>query len=347
MNLPANYVPLYHLTRGDTVESVHYGAIAVVDSHGRLLAWAGDVQTVTFLRSTAKPFQALPFVERGGMEHFGLTPAELAVICASHSGTDRHVAVVRSIQQKAGLQEDQLQCGVHPPYHAPTAEALRARGEAPTPNRHNCSGKHSGMLAHAVLRGLPLDDYLALEHPVQQSIRETLTTMAGLSPDQLHIGTDGCSAPNFAIPLYHAAWAYARLVDPHDQPPERQRACHQIVSAMTSHPDLVGGPGRFDTRLMQVAGHKLVAKGGAEGYQGLGIRPRTGQHGIGIALKIADGDAARRARAAVVLETLRQLQVLNEDELQSLADFGPRRPVHNWRQRIVGEGYPVFRLQQV
>lgn len=340
------YSPLYHLRRGAVVESVHYGAAAVVDSAGHLLAWVGNAHVITFLRSAAKPFQALPFVEQGGVEHFGLTAEELALMCASHSGTDRHVAVARRLQQKAGVEEADLQCGTHPPYDNATAEALRQRGEAPTPNRHNCSGKHSGMLAHARLRGLPLESYLAPEHPVQQSILQVMSQMAGLPPEEIALGTDGCSAPNFAMPLYHAAWAYARLVDPWDQPAARQAACRQIVSAMTGHPWLVGGPGRFDTRLMEVAGQKLVAKGGAEGFQGVGIRPQPGERGIGIALKIADGDAKNRARPAVVLEILQQLGVLGVEELQALADFGPRRPVYNWRRLVVGEGSPAFSLQR-
>lgn len=342
----SSYTPLYHLTRGETLESVHFGALAVVDSHGHLLAWAGDPQVVTFLRSTAKPFQALPFVERGGMAHFGLTDEELALICASHSGTDRHVAVARRLQDKVGIAESALQCGVHPPYDAETVEAMRARGEQPTPNRHNCSGKHTGLLAHAVMRGLPRDTYLDPAHPVQQDIRRTLAEMSGLEPQAIHLGTDGCSAPNFALPLYHAAWAYARLVEPHDQPPARQAACAHIVRAMTTHPAMVGGPGRFDTRLMTVAGDRLVSKGGAEGYQGIGILPAVLGRGVGIALKIADGDARGRARSAVALEVLRQLGVLQQADLEALADFGPRKPVYNVRQRVVGEAYPAFTLQR-
>jgi len=148
------------------------------------------------------------------------------------------------------------------------------------------------------------------------------------------------------MPLYHAAWAYARLVEPHDQPPARQAACQKIVAAMTQHPDMVGGPNRFDTRLMEVAGQKLVAKGGAEGFQGVGILPHVLGRGVGVALKIADGDPKGRARAAVVLEVLRQLGVLTGEELHALADFGPRKSVYNWRKLVVGEGFPAFSLQQ-
>ncbi len=343
---PSGYVPLFVLTRGDTVESVHFGALAVVDAQGRLLASVGDPFVAPFLRSTAKPFQALPFVEDGGPQHFGLADEEIAVMCASHSGTDRHVAVVRRFQQKVGVREDQLLCGTHPPYDPATAEALKARGEAPTPNRHNCSGKHTGMLAQAVLHGSPLEDYIAWEHPVQQRIREALAAMCGLPPERIALGVDGCSAPNFALPLYHAAWGYARLMDPRDLPPRRAEAARTIVRAMTGHPFMVGGPGRFDTLLMEATQGRVLAKGGAEGYQGLGLPPGAlgpGHPGVGVALKIADGDPKGRARSAVALEVLRQLGVLPQIP-QALRPFGPEIPVRNWRKRQVGRGYPTFTL---
>ncbi len=341
------YTPLVALTRGETVESVHFGGLAVVDSQGRLLAAVGDPMTVAYLRSTAKPFQAMPLVEDGGLERFGFDEAELALMCASHSGTDEHVAVAQRIQAKVGVTEQDLLCGVHPPYHKPTAEALRARGEEPTPNRHNCSGKHSGMLAQAVLHGWPTDDYIDLQHPVQQRILETFAAMCGLEPKQVAWGVDGCSAPNFAVPLYHAAWAYARLVDPHDLPPQRAEAARKVVQAMMRHPFLVAGPERFDTLLMEAFPGRVVAKGGAEGYQGLGVLPGalgTEHPGVGIAIKIADGDPQGRARSVVALEVLRQLGFW-EHLPERLQRFGPTRPVHNWRRRVVGQAYPTFRLR--
>ena len=139
------------MTRGDIVESVHFGAIAAVDSTGKLVAWYGDPDLLTFTRSSAKPLQALPFLESGGMSYFDLTLQEVALLCASHSGTDEHMAVIQSIQAKTGVRESDLMCGVHTVYDRKTAEAMRERGETPTPNRHNCSGKHTGMLAFARL----------------------------------------------------------------------------------------------------------------------------------------------------------------------------------------------------
>lgn len=345
---PAPYQPLVQITRGTIVESIHFGAFAVVDVHGNLLASHGDPYTVTYLRSSAKPFQALPFIERQGHEVYHLSPSEIALACASHSGTDEHVAVVRSLQGKAGISEKDLLCGVHPVEHPPTAEAMRQRGEQPTPNRHNCSGKHSAMLAFARMLGLPKEDYIHPDHPIQRQILQTFAEMCNLPVEQVVVGIDGCSAPNFAVPLYHAALAFARLCDPQTgqvQPPERARACQVITAAMTAHPDMVAGPGRFDTRLMQTASGRVLAKGGAEGYQAIGLLPGAlgpGSAALGIAIKISDGDHASRARSAVALEILRQLGALSPSELEALADFGPRKPVYNWRKIVVGEIRPCF-----
>jgi len=341
------YLPLLELTRGDTVESLHHGSIAISDSKGHLVAWYGDPQVVTFLRSTAKPFQALPFFEHGGQAAFDLTPAEIALICASHSGTDEHVAVALKIQSKAGLQETDLLCGVHPPYDDATADAMRLRGEQPTPNRHNCSGKHTGMLAFARMQGWSTDNYIDLHHPVQREIIKTFAEMCALPPEQVRIGIDGCSAPNFAVPLCNAALAFAILGDHTSLPPARAAACRQIVTSMTSHPEMVAGPGRFDTLLMRNTSGRILAKAGAEGYQGLALLPGwlgPGSPALGIAIKIADGDLRGRARPAVSLAALWQLGALSTAELESLAEFGPEFTLSNWRQIQVGLGRPCFRL---
>jgi L-asparaginase II len=351
--------PIFEVTRGRIVESVHFGAVAVVDSNGRLLARSGDPQVVTFLRSSAKPFQALPFIERGGDQTFHLTSKEVAIICGSHDGTDKHVEVVKSIQAKVGVQESDLLCGSHPLSHVSTVEAMRARSEVPTPNRHNCSGKHTGMLAAARMRGLPIADYVNPEHPVQKTILETLAEICSLPVGQVEVGIDGCSVPTFAVPLYNAAFGFARLCDPRGLQAERATACRCITQSMMAHPFMVGGSGRFDTRLMEVCSRRMVAKGGAEGYMILGIMGGVlgaGSPGVGIAFKISDGDLVirkpngetyNRVRPAVALEILRQMGYISEKELKMLAaDFGPVKPVTNWRKLVVGEARPAFTLQR-
>lgn len=326
---------------------MHYGSIAVSDNQGRLVAWYGDPHTLTFLRSSAKPFQALPFIENNGHEYFSLTPDEIALLCASHSGTDQHVNCVTSIQKKAGVLESELKCGVHPVYDSATAEKMRERGDDISPNRHNCSGKHTGMLAFANMKGWSTENYLEFNHPVQEKILSAFAEMSGMEGQEVGVGIDGCSAPNFAIPILNAALAYARLCDPQGLSEERASACRVIASAMTSQPYMVGGPGRFDTRLMEVSVGNIISKGGAEGYQAIGIMPGAlyqDSPALGIAFKVSDGDLRNRARPAISLEILRQLKALNPSQENNLSEFGPTLPLKNWQEIEVGFTRPAFQL---
>lgn len=348
--------PIFEVTRGNVVESVHYGSIAVVDATGKLISSYGNPYEVAFLRSSAKPFQALPFVERGGVEYFKFTPPELAISCASHEGSDMHVQTVEGIQRKIGIEERQLQCGVHLPGDVKALKSLIVNNRPPTPNQNNCSGKHTAMLAHARMRGLHVENYLDLEHPVQEDILATFADMCQLPVAEVRLGTDGCSAPNFAVPLYNAALAMARLCDPRGLSEARAAACRKITSAMTTHPEMVSGYGEFDEQLMRVGEGKIVCKRGAEGYQIVGLMPGVldpDSPGMGIALKVSDGDASRmaldlsqspRVRPAVVLETLRQMWALSSTQEQALASFGPVKPVKNHRGIVTGESRPAFEL---
>jgi L-asparaginase II len=352
-------VGLLELTRGGIVESTHYGAIAVADNRGRLLYSCGDPQTVAFLRSSAKPFQALPFFEGGGPEHFGLNQQERSLICGSHEGSDEHVRTVESIQAKTGIHESDLQCGVHMPSDADSYRALVARKETPSQNRNNCSGKHSGMLAYCKMRGWPLKNYLAPGHPIQQEILAAFAELCDVRREDVKLGVDGCSAPNFAVPLFNAALAFARLCDPRDFPMGRAKALHDISSAMTSQPAMISGPDEFDCRLMQAGAGQMVCKRGAEGFQAVGVMAGSlglGSPGMGIAFKVADGDPAvrdlrgeprNRVRPAVTLEILRQIGALGHGELAQLAKFGPVLPVTNLRDLIVGESRPAFELKKI
>ena len=348
--------PLFEVTRGRVVESVHHGSIAVVDTNGTLIAAHGDPQMVAFLRSSAKPFQVLPFVERGGVEYFGFSPRELALSCASHEGSDMHVQAVRQLQEKIGIQESNLQCGTHLPGDVEELKSLIIHDRKPTTNHNNCSGKHTAMLAHARMRELPLENYLALDHPVQMDILSTFAAMCKLPVEQVELGTDGCSAPNFAVPLYNAALAFARMCDPRELPEERAQACRKITSAMTAFPEMVSGYGEFDEQLMKAGKGRIVCKRGAEGYQIVGVLPGTRgaeSLGLGIAIKVSDGDASRmgmnlessnRVRPAVTIEILRQLGVLSPEQEQALAAFGPQKSITNHREIVTGMSRPVFRL---
>jgi L-asparaginase II len=224
---------------------------------------------------------------------------------------------------------------------------MRERGEQPTPNHHNCSGKHTGMLANARLHGLAIEDYLNLAHPLQKLILKTFAEMVSLQPEQVAIGIDGCSAPTFGAPLRSAAHAYALLADPSGLAPRRTAALRRICAAMIANPDMVAGPARWDTLVMQAAGGKLVSKSGAEGFQAMGILPGAlgpGSPALGIALKIADGDLGGRAAGSAAMAALVQLGVLDEQARLALAQFD-RRPLRNWRGIEIGEVRPAFQLR--
>jgi len=347
---------LFETTRGSIVESVHYGSIAVVDSSGKLLASYGNHQMVAFLRSSAKPFQALPFVERGGVEHFGFTLSELSISCASHNGSEMHVKTVHGMQAKIGVEEAGLMCGAHMPDDVSARKHMIVNDEQPTANRNNCSGKHTAMLAHAKMRGLPLENYIDIDHPIQQDILFTFAEMCMISVEQVQLGVDGCSAPNFAIPLYNAALGMARLCDSRELPQSRADACQKIVTAMTTHPEMVSGYGEFDEQLMRVGAGKIVCKRGAEGFQIIGLKAGVlgkDSPGVGIAFKVSDGDASRtaddlstsnRVRPAVALEILRQLGALSSEQRQVLGQFGPVKSIKNHRGIETGHSQPVFKF---
>jgi L-asparaginase II len=340
--------PLVEIIRGETIESIHYGAFIVVDAQGTMLAGLGNPDLVTFPRSSMKPFQALPFIERGGAEVFGFTDQEIAIMCASHSGTAAHQQVLTGMHEKIGTQESDLDCGVHWPGDAETRTAMRIAGEEPRPFHHNCSGKHTGMLAYARLRDVDIQDYLNPSHPIQVSIRETLVEMVELSPEALSMGIDGCSAPVYAFPLRNMALGVAKLADPVALDLKRANACRKITKAMMSHPTMIAGPGKFDTQLMTIAKGKVFSKGGAEGYQIIGVMPGVmfaASPALGIAIKIADGDTSGRARAAVSMTILEALGILDEGAIEAMRPFGSV-PLKNWRKLIVGEIRPVKTIKE-
>lgn len=352
-----SHAPLLELLRGRIVESVHYGSIAVVDADGKPLASHGDPQTVAFFRSSAKPFQALPFVERGGVEFYGYTPRELALSCASHESAAIHLEAVAALQRKVGIVEDNLQCGGHMPGDVDMFRKFVISGETPTANYNNCSGKHTTMLAHAKMRGLPLENYLEISHPIQQDILNTLAEMCEYEREKIELGVDGCSAPNFALPLYNAALGMARLCDPRSLPEPRAAACRKITSAMTSYSEMVSGFGEFDCEVMKIGAGRIVTKRGAEGYQIMGILPGVlspDSRGVGVAIKVSDGDLGQRkddltessrVRSTIALEILRQLGALSPEQVQSLSKFGPVRTLKNHRGIVTGQARPAFTLQ--
>lgn len=328
---------LAEATRGGHAESVHTGSVAVVDVRGKLLYSVGDPHCLTFTRSTIKPFQALPFLRSGGPGQFGFGTRELALLCASHSGENMHTEIVQGMLQKAGCDEHHLRCGCHIPIRY-------AQGEAPPPDAHftqlhnNCSGKHAGFLAWCVQHKQPLETYLDPAHALQQEIRIALADVTGLEPGELIAGVDGCSAPNYALPLARLAHSYARLAQGRADPSNGPHM-ESLFAAMTSHPELVSGTGRSDLAFMQAAPGDWVAKVGAEAVQVIGIRSA----GIGIAVKIADGN--NRALYPATIAVLQQLGLLTDLEGSPLAAFA-RPAIRNCRGLQTGEIHAGFELER-
>lgn len=336
-------VPLARVYRGGRVESLHAGSIAVVDSDGRLLAFAGDPSFVTCIRSAAKPFQALPLLENGGVDEFELTPEEIALTCASHGGEPLHVATAAALLRKGDFDEEDLLCGAHLPYDEKAAADVRASGDDPSPLHNNCSGKHAGMLLATQVMDLPSADYISAGHPLQGAMRESVAEFAGLEHDDVPIAIDGCGVPAFFLSLHRTAFAYARLMASPDDNPTR------VVEAMTRFPYYVGGAWTITTPLMHAFAGELLAKEGAEGFYAMALSPSLTDRldvaddaAVGVAIKIADGSMTR-GRNPVILKTLELLGI----DLSSRHDLDRYRewPLRNVAGALVGEVRAEFELE--
>ncbi|TMV46072.1 asparaginase [Paenibacillus mesophilus] len=328
---------LVRIERGPLTESVHHGHIAVVEAKGSLLAYAGDAGYLTFARSAAKPLQAVPVIEAGADRRFGLTGEQIALMCASHNGESEHVRTVADMLGKLGLAPDALLCGSHYPFHEPAADRMKRAGEEPTRLHNNCSGKHAGMLALARIMNAPTGGYVSPDHPVQQAMLRAIADLAGVSPGRIRLGTDGCGVPVFGLPLDRLAYAFATLGAPARLDEPRAAACRTILDAVRNHPHYMAGTDRFDTRLIEATGGRIIGKMGAEGVFAL----TAPGEGAALAVKIADG--AQRALYPAVVEALIQLGWLKPDERAALAPFH-RPPVRNWSKDEVGAVVPDFKL---
>lgn len=331
---------LVELVRGNLVESIHRGDLAVVDYTGHLLYSVGDpCEKVTFIRSASKPIQAIPIVTSGAADHYQFSDRELAIFCASHNAEQVHVETVLGILKKIGLAESALQCGRHLPLSKEAANQLLRNQQEPTEVHCNCSGKHSGMLALAQHMGWDVANYLSIEHPVQQAMRRSMATFAGMEEADIAIGVDGCGVPVFGLPVYNMALAWAHLTRPDALGAANANAARRITQAMTACPMLIAGTGRLCTGLMTHLNGRLVAKSGAEGVYCAGIL----EQGIGIAVKIEDGNG--RANGPVIIDTLRQMGFLTDTDLANLKDFH-NPTTYNHRRDVVGESRANFTLKK-
>jgi len=334
---------LVHALRGGITESLHRGALAIVDAEGAVHSALGDIERPIFPRSAVKVLQALPLVESGAAETWGLNDEELALACASHGGEPRHAATAAGMLAKAGLDATALECGAHWPYTDGALKALARSGETPTTLHNNCSGKHAGfvclgcMLAGATKsadeRRAFVRGYLRPEHPVMREVTAALQAATGWNLADTPVGTDGCSIPTYAIPLRHLAHAFARVATGQGLRQGHAAAAARLRMAVARAPDMVAGSGRFDSRVMAALGERVFCKVGAEGVYCAAF-PTLG---LGVAIKMDDGNTARACEVAMaaVIEHLLPLQGEEAALLRSLSDVA----LVNWN------GIQVGRLQ--
>lgn len=323
--------------RGDREESVHYGSVAVVNKKGELTHFVGDPDFFTFVRSSAKPFQVLPIVLTGAADHFGFSPKQLSIMCGSHAGTDHHREVVLANLEKIDVSPDRLKCGTHLPLFMQMNGGYPKRDEHLDPLRHNCSGKHSGFLALTKFLGRNIEEYLEVRSEAQSMVLETAAKMYGVDKNQVLIGIDGCSAPNFGLPLRYTATAFCKLANGDGGTPEVSAGLKRVKAAMTEFPEMFSGEGRFDLALMRTFPGNIICKGGAEAIQGIGFAEPT----LGIAVKIEDGNP--RALYTVCIEILKQLGLLKIEQAPQLQPFyNPE--IRNYRNILTGRIVADFTL---
>ncbi|KAF2788628.1 L-asparaginase II protein [Melanomma pulvis-pyrius CBS 109.77] len=292
--------------RGGIIENTHRIHAAITDANGNLLYAIGDANRVVLARSAAKPVQSLAILETGAADRFDFSDADIALMSASHSSEARHILRAQSMLQKVDAEEGDLTCGGHPAISAAVNRAWIKEDYVPTGICNNCSGKHVGMIAGAIALGAPVYGYQAPGHAMQQRVKRAVEQMSGLSEDQVRWAVDGCNLPAPALPLKNMALMYARLAEAYGgdvkeesgQEDTRKHHLARIHKAMSAHPELVGGEGRFCTALMEAYGGLLVGKVGADACYGVAIRARptsgtdsiSEDRAIGIAVKIEDGN---------------------------------------------------------
>ena len=331
------FEPLVEHVRGPLAEIIHAGAVAVVDADGKVLRSAGDPDAVSFTRSTIKPFQALPFMQGGGAAYFGFEAAHIALLCASHNGEDMHVQKVDEMLARVGQPHTSLQCGCHVPLRF-SYGGLTPPADAEFDERYNnCSGKHTGFLGYCVQHSLPLQNHLEPAHPLQQAIRKQVARVTRLGEEQLVAGVDGCSAPNYAMPISRLAFAFARLASG-AQDTEFGEEFEALGNAMGTHPEMVSGTGRNDLAFTRAGRGDWLTKIGADGVQVIASKSRR----QGIAIKVITGHMPALYTAAV--EAMEQAGWLDEQQREVLKPWGNQHII-NARGKQVGEIRAVFQLK--
>ena len=317
-------------TRGKHVENIHRADVVAVDCNRKILASIGNSHLPMFWRSAAKPFQALPFVKEGGMEKYGITDEELAILVSSHSGEEFHVKMIREILAKLGLTEEALDCGAIRPMSGKAFKNIVQAGEKPQAVHNPCSGKHTQILALALMNGFSIGGYTDPNHPAQRLIFDHIAMVTSMKPQDLDIGIDGCGVPVFYLPIFNMSLAYARLSSPHlGDWGEYESAAKRIRDAMSKYPKILSGTGRIDEAVSEVTKGRIIAKCGADAVYCLAVKDAN----MGITFKIEDG--SYHAIAPMVIGVLKWLDLLTRDEFAELDKRFP--PVlKNIRGDVIG-----------
>lgn len=331
--------PLAVVTRDHYVESLHHGYVCIVNSSGNIIYNLGDYNTKIFFRSSAKPIQVIPLLQSGAADAFGFSKKEIAIACSSHSGDKIHQKTVADILSRIGLTEENLHCGTMIPYSEDEVKWLHANGESPSVFHCSCSGKHTAMLTLAMFRGLSVDDYEKPSSPVQQEILKTVAEFTEVEAESISIGTDGCGAPIYLLPIYNIALAYAKLSEyAQNENSDYHFACKTIFDSMTQHPEMVAGENEFCTELMRATNGKLVGKVGSEAVYCIAVK----KDNLGICIKISDGN--ERAVYPVVIRILRDIGILEKSELTNLENWMNTILYNNLKQET-GRIMPCFDIK--
>lgn len=328
--------PLVALNRSGFIESIHMGLICISDTQNNVIANIGAPDTRIYLRSAAKPFQAIALVESGALERFGLANEELALICASHSGQDFHRMAVQRILEKIDLDESFLECGGAPPYNQQVRESLIKKGERPAPIYNCCSGKHAGMLALARFYNYPLRDYTKPHHPVQRHILEVIAQLLNCRVEDIRYGHDGCTIPTYQAAIRQGAHLFALLGNcPREN--KYYQALAKIKEAILEFPAMLNGEGEFCTELIRATTGRVIGKIGAGGIYGLAVPEKN----LGVMIKIADGN--EKAVYPAAAHVLKELGIADEKTLDRLTPWACP-PVKDHKGEVVGSTFAVFNL---
>lgn len=337
-NAYAADVALTVAMRGGRVESIHRGTFVVAEPSGRIVLAAGEPRQRTYMRSSAKPFQSMALILTGAAEALGLSPQDLAIASASHSGEPEHVYAVLHLLARAGVDSTALRCGTHPPLDASEARRLAKEGESPTALHNNCSGKHAGMLAACSFMEWPIDSYTDPAHPLQQLNLQTVAAFTGHPVEEIGIAIDGCGVPVFYVSVLGIARAFARLATGNELEDRYGVAATRIREAMMSFPHLVGGTGRLDTQLMTAGSGAIVCKGGAQGGEGIGLIPS----GLGLGMKISDGSSS--SIGLISFRVLSAIGALDAPMKEALSEYDDA-PIRNHAGTVVGAVKTAFDIR--